>query len=457
MSKQRNLYIVFFFTALTVVLTVVVVMTWEKILMTPFYSMVETYYPGDANRVVRWRMQQRFEHIFISTVVDVIVVTLLLRLVGRQQRKLAASEERYRAIFEHANDGIVIVSAESRTIIEVNNKFCELFGCRPPELIGQDIAALAWGATDNGASSDSSATSDGEESVDTLSAFLDTNSCADQELSIKTSTGALLPVSVSCSTLSMDEDRLLVLLVRDWSIRKRLEAEKEEMQRQLFHNEKISALGRVAAQVAHEVKNPLTGLLLYAMHLKSKLSGKLSDSELTLCDRIINSVNHLVGTTEQILSFARPVTLAPRPLDLNGVVRKVVQLLQPQINAYRIEERLELPDTEVIALLDETSITSALINLTLNSIQSMPEGGRLTVKTSRVNGTSQLTIADTGCGMTAEQIEKVFEPFYTTKSQGLGLGMPYARKVIEQHHGEIHIESRRDAGTQIIIELPAEK
>ncbi|MDQ1560501.1 MAG: two-component system, NtrC family, sensor histidine kinase HydH [Pyrinomonadaceae bacterium] len=458
MSKQRNLYIVFFFTALTVVLTVVVVMAWEKILMPPFYSLIETYYPGDANSVARWRTQQRFEHIFISTVVDVIVVTLLLRLVGRQQRKLAASEERYRAIFEHANDGIVIVSSESRTIIEVNNKFCELFGCRPPELIGQDIRTLAWGATADGAGSDGNgATSDGGGSVDTLAAFLDANSCADQELSIRTSAGAMLPVSVSCSTLSMDEDRLLVLLVRDWSIRKRLEAEKEEMQRQLFHNEKISALGRVAAQVAHEVKNPLTGLLLYAMHLKSKLSGKLPENELVLCDRIINSVNHLVGTTEQILSFARPVTLAPRPLDLNGVVRKVVQLLQPQINAYRIEERLELPDTEVIALLDETSITSALINLTLNSIQSMPEGGRLTVKTSRVNGTSQLTIADTGCGMTAEQIEKVFEPFYTTKSQGLGLGMPYAKKVIEQHHGEIHIESRRDAGTQIIIELPSEK
>jgi signal transduction histidine kinase len=245
--------------------------------------------------------------------------------------------------------------------------------------------------------------------------------------------------------------------VRDWSIRKRLEAEKEEMQRHLFHNEKIAALGRVAAQVAHEVKNPLTGLLLYAMHLKTKLAAKLSESELALCDRIINTVNHLVGTTEQIMSLARPVSLSPRPVDLNGVVRKVVHMLQPQINAYRIEEQLELPDTEVVALLDETSITSALINLTLNSIQSMPGGGRLTVKTSRVNGTSQLTIADTGCGMTPEQVEKVFEPFYTTKSQGLGLGMPYAKKVIEEHRGAIHIESRRDEGTQIIIELPAEK
>jgi PAS domain S-box-containing protein len=444
MKKGQNLFIVLFFTALTIILTVFVVLMWEKILMTPFYSMIDTYYPGEANSVARWRTQQRFEHIFISTVVDVIVVTLLLRLVGRQQRKLAASEERYRALFEHANDGIVIVAAESRTVIEINNKFCQLFGCRPQELIGKDISVLAWG-TDDG------------ETTDSLSAFLDENYCAEKELSIKTSKGTLLPVSVSCSALSMDKERLLVLIVRDWSIRKNLEAEKEEMQRQLFHNEKIAALGRVAAQVAHEVKNPLSGLLLYAMHLKSKLIGKLPESELVLCDRIISSVNHLVGTTEQIMSFARPVTVAPRPADLNEVVRKVFQLLQPQINSHRIEEHLDLSDTEVIALLDETSLTSALINLTLNSIQSMPSGGRLTVKTGRSNGTSQLTIADTGCGMTPEQIEKVFEPFYTTKSQGLGLGMPYAKKVIEQHQGAIHIESRRDEGTQITIELPAEK
>ncbi|MCA1565331.1 MAG: PAS domain S-box protein [Acidobacteria bacterium] len=444
MKKRRNIYIVLFFTALTIVLTVVVVLMWEKVLMPPFYSVIEAYYPGEANSVARWRWQQRFEHVFISTVVDVIVVTLLLRLVGRQQRRLAASEERYRAVFEHANDGIVIVAAESRTVIEVNNKFCQLFGCRPQELIDKDISALAWG-TDEG------------ETADSLSAFLDENYCAEKELSIKTSSGALLPVSVSCSALSMDEERLLVLIVRDWSIRKNLEAEKAEMQRQLFHNEKIAALGRVAAQVAHEVKNPLSGLLLYAMHLKSKLTGKLPESELVLCDRIISSVNHLVGTTEQIMSFARPVTVAPRPADLNQVVKKVFQLLQPQINAHHIEERLDLSDKEVIALLDETSLTSALINLTLNSIQSMPSGGRLTVKTGRSNGTSQLTIADTGCGMTPEQIEKVFEPFYTTKSQGLGLGMPYAKKVIEQHQGAIHIESRRDEGTQITIELPAEK
>ena len=444
MKKSRNLFLVLFFTAFTVCLTAVVVLVWEKVLMTPIYSMIGAYYPGAANSAALWKAQQRFEHFFISTAVDLIVVTLLLRLVSRQQRKLVASEERYRALFEHANDGIVIVSATNRRIIEVNNKFCELFGCRPQELIGKNVNEVDWRTQQ-------------DVEGDTLAVALTDENCADRELSIHTSAGVTLPVSVSCSTLSMDEERLLVLIVRDWSIRKRLEAEKEEMQRQLFHNEKIAALGRVAAQVAHEVKNPLAGLLLYAMHLKTKLADKLSESEVALCDRIINSINHLVGTTEQILSFARPVSLSPRPVDLNGVVRKVCQLLQPQIDAFRIDERLELADSEVPTLLDETSITSALINLTLNAIQSMPKGGRLTVKTSRINGTSQLTIADTGCGMTSEQIEKVFEPFYTTKTQGLGLGMPYAKKVIEQHRGAIHIESREQAGTQIVIELPAEK
>src|SRR5688572_22489437 len=110
MKKRRNLFLVLFFTALTIFLTAVVVFAWEMVLMPPCYSLVEIYYPGEANSVARWKMQQRFEHFFISTVVDLIVVTLLLRLVGRQQRRLAASEERYRAVFEHASDGIVIVA-----------------------------------------------------------------------------------------------------------------------------------------------------------------------------------------------------------------------------------------------------------------------------------------------------------------------------------------------------------
>jgi signal transduction histidine kinase len=126
MKRRSNLYFVLFFTLLTFCLTTVVILTWEKVLMTPVFSLVAEHYPGEQESLTRWRVQQRLEHFFISITVDVIVVTMLLRLVGRQQRELAASEERYHALFEHASDGIGVMTAGDHKFVEVNKKFCDI-------------------------------------------------------------------------------------------------------------------------------------------------------------------------------------------------------------------------------------------------------------------------------------------------------------------------------------------
>src|SRR4030095_14676867 len=110
---------------------------------------------------------------------------------------------------------------------------------------------------------------------------------------------------------------------------------------QLAHSEKIATLGRVAAQVAHEVRNPLAGLLLYSEHLKGKLDGKVPPADAQLVDKIIETINHLTATTEQILNYARPVTLALKSVDLNEVARDVIQLLSTEISAHNIETVLD--------------------------------------------------------------------------------------------------------------------
>ena len=224
---------------------------------------------------------------------------------------------------------------------------------------------------------------------------------------------------------------------------------------QLAHSEKVATLGRVAAQVAHEVRNPLAGLLLYSEHLKSKLDGKGQNGEVQLVNKIIDTINNLTATTEQILNFARPVTLAPKRLDLNGVVQDVFQLLSTEITAHRIEVKLELDSAPVAGMLDEPSIRAATLNLVLNAVQAMQDGGRLTISTGKTDGNIWMEIKDTGAGMSAAQVKQIFEPFNTTKSRGLGLGMPYAQKIIHQHGGQITVESRPGQGTQVRIELPA--
>ncbi|HEY0730194.1 MAG TPA: ATP-binding protein [Pyrinomonadaceae bacterium] len=223
---------------------------------------------------------------------------------------------------------------------------------------------------------------------------------------------------------------------------------------QLAHSEKVATLGRVAAQVAHEVRNPLAGLLLYSEHLKSKLDGKAQNGEAQLVDKIILTINNLTATTEQILNFARPVTLAPKRLDLNEVAQDVIQLLSTEITANSIETKLDLDPSPVAGMLDEPSIRAATLNLVLNAVQAMSKGGVLTISTGTSGESVWMEIKDTGAGMSPAQVKEIFEPFKTTKSRGLGLGMPYAQKIIHQHGGQITVASREGKGTQVRIELP---
>ena len=234
-------------------------------------------------------------------------------------------------------------------------------------------------------------------------------------------------------------------------------AELVEAHDRLAHNGRVAALGRVAAQVAHEVRNPLHGLLLYSTHLKGELVGKIGADQVEIFDNIIDTINQLASTTEQILDFARPVRLALRPVDLNSVVNAVLKLLQVQISANGVAVQIDHDDSNPTAMLDEACIRAAFLNLLLNAVEAMPTGGTLTITTTTAGETLSLVIKDTGSGMSEERIKKIFEPFNSDKTSGLGLGMPYAKKIIEEHGGDITVDSRLGEGTRVSINLPAQK
>jgi signal transduction histidine kinase len=484
-NEKNSLKIILFFIVLTTALTIGVILLWEKVLLRPFYDMVDARYPGPENADRRRLIQQRTEHFFISVTVDGIVVTLLLIIVRRQQRELTESEERYRLLFEHASDGIGAISLPDFRIVQVNMKFCEIVGYKAEELVGQKLHEFTGRNSDESSSESLDnlievslvpGKSGRKPAIDVpkfdlysikglladlylrLTAFVVSSEpeSHEQELTIERPSGVNVPVSASFSTLTTGRERLVILIIRDLSERKRLEVEKAEMQVRLMHNEKISALGRVAAQVAHEVKNPLAGLRLYSLHLKNKVTGKLSESEMDIINKIADGIGRLTETTEQILSFARPINMSLVQVDLNKLVSDTTQLLDPQTEAKKLSVALELAEPAPIGMLDEASIHAALMNLMLNAIQAMSDGGTLTVGTGLRDGALLITINDTGKGMSVDQIKNVFEPFYTTRAQGLGLGMPYARKIIEQHQGSINVESREGVGTRVEIRLPAD-
>lgn len=228
-------------------------------------------------------------------------------------------------------------------------------------------------------------------------------------------------------------------------------AELVETHERLVQQERIAALGRAAAQVAHEVKNPLAGLLLYSLHLKSKIDN--SSESASLVDKIVDTINQLSSSVEQILGFARPVNITGRSVNLNDIAHNVLELLRPQITANKIDVDVSLSKQPAPVLIDESSMQGALMNLVLNAVEAMPDGGRLSVTSDRTERTLRLEIADTGRGISDEGMKNIFEPFYTTKEKGLGLGMPYAKKIIEQHGGSISCMSRIGEGTTIRVEL----
>lgn len=276
------------------------------------------------------------------------------------------------------------------------------------------------------------------------------------EVAARRADGTTFVASLSITPVRAADGRVLgqLAIVKDLTAERERDAELSRMRDRLAQNEKIAALGRMAAQVAHEVRNPLTGLRLYAMHLSGKLADRFTPDEAALSEKILLNIDHLSNTTEQILNVARPINLALVPRRVEPIVADVLQLLDSQVRASRVEVKLDLGGASRPAMIDEASMRSALVNLLLNAVQSMPTGGTLTVRARDEGDLLVLEIGDTGSGMTPEELAQVFEPFYTTKSRGLGLGMPYAKRVIEEHGGSIRLESEPGAGTKAEIKLP---
>ena len=223
----------------------------------------------------------------------------------------------------------------------------------------------------------------------------------------------------------------------------------------LVHQERIAALGRAAAEVAHEVKNPLAGLLLYSLHLRDML--EKPSAQVALVDKIVETINHLNRRVQHILGFARPLSLTAHAGNLNQIITDILDLLGSQVTANKVEVRLSLDEQNASWIIDEPSMRGALMNLIVNAIEAMPEGGTLSINSKWTEETLQLQISDTGSGIAEDKMKNIFEPFYTTKEQGLGLGMPYAKKIIEEHGGSISLDSKSGEGTSIRITLPAGK
>jgi signal transduction histidine kinase len=217
----------------------------------------------------------------------------------------------------------------------------------------------------------------------------------------------------------------------------------------------LAALGRMAAQVAHELRNPLAGLKLFAEYLEHRLA-KAGDAEGgDVAGKISREVDHMTDLVREITQFGRPGSLRRNPTNLNSLLESCLVLAQARVSGTEIRVALDLDTALPQVALDPREIRKVFLNLIVNALEAMSAGGTLTLRTrSGERGFVEVAVEDTGCGMNEETRARTFDLFFTTKDSGTGLGMAIARTVVEQHGGRMDIRSQLGRGTQVRVLLP---
>jgi nitrogen fixation/metabolism regulation signal transduction histidine kinase len=233
-------------------------------------------------------------------------------------------------------------------------------------------------------------------------------------------------------------------------------AELKAQRAQLERTHRIEAWAEMARQVAHEIKNPLTPIQLSAEHLRRvhEDRGQPMSPVLETCvDTILGQVRLLRQISAEFSSFASSPTARPAPADPVQLVRDVVEPYRHGLEG-RIIVRNEVREPLPKVFVDRTLVSRALANIVENALHAMPGQGSLTITGRRIEASVVIDVTDTGVGMDEEALERVFEPYFSTKATGTGLGLPIARRNIELSGGAIQVESERGRGTRVAITLP---
>ena len=239
----------------------------------------------------------------------------------------------------------------------------------------------------------------------------------------------------------------LLYLVIILSIHKRM-AEQENKENELH---KLELVGNMAASSAHEIRNPLTGI----KGLVQLLSEKHKDTEdqfyFSIIQKEINRINEIVS---QFLILGKPTELKKQQLNIENIVSELKPLILSEANLYNVECHFETPKKNLLVYCNADQMKQVILNITKNALEAMENGGALTIKLKELNNRVSITVYDTGVGIPETELKKLFEPFYTSKASGTGLGLVVCRRIIQSFDGEIYVSSVENKGTKVDIILP---
>jgi two-component system NtrC family sensor kinase len=231
--------------------------------------------------------------------------------------------------------------------------------------------------------------------------------------------------------------------------------DREKVQRaQLAHTEKMAAVGTLAAGVAHEVNNPLAGVLACVENMRSDPDDAATRER--YLDLIVDGLNRIERTINTLLNFSRQREMRLEETSLNHNLRHVVELVGYQLRQTGVEVQLDLDDSGAVVMADHFQMEQLFLNLVLNAVQAMPRGGELVLRTRVGDESAVAEVRDTGTGIPEEILDRIFDPFFTTREvgEGTGLGLAVSDSIVAAHGGSIEVRSTVGVGTVFRVELP---
>lgn len=362
----------------------------------------------------------------------------LAKLVSERTRMLRDSEEKYRTLFEHSGTAVIMFGMDDK-ILMVNKRFEELSRCFKKDVEGNITAFSSF--------------------------FIREDQRKIKEYIYRTDgiRGMQTPVSYECNFLErggqVKNVNLTMTLTPD---RKNILAsitdvtELKDLQKKLIRSEQLAQIGQLSAAIAHEIRNPLGAINTSVGILKQGLD--LSGEDQELLEIIGEETMRLNKIIEDFLQFANPKKLRIKETDINILIRDIFKLFKDKFGN-GIQKKLNLDSNLPLLQVDPNQMKQVMINILLNAIDAMPSGGSLDTFTRQALNRSgrqciEIIFKDSGTGIDDFHLGKIFQPFYSTKEKGAGMGLAICERIIHNHGGEINVESEPGKGSQFIISLP---
>lgn len=376
-------------------------------------------------------------------IIQIIILSLVIILVGvggmaslMTLRGLKGSQLRMGKL-QAFTDSLVsslpvglIATDGSRTIQVYNDAAQEIFGLEETDVLGEEPQACLT-----------------EEIALVFSGHADTEKGQQKEVEYISGSGTKRSLHLASQVVLTKNGDFSgeVLLVRDLTELKHLE-------REVQRNERLAALGKMAAGVAHELRNPLSSVKGLALLLKSIVGYSAKGVE--TAEILIKEVERLNRSIGELLDYAKPTTLQKEEASIVDILEKTKSLVEFDAAVYRVEIIHETIDNLPLVQIDKDKINQLFLNLYLNALQALPEGGRIEVKAFVLDDSLCVDLSDNGVGIAPEDLSRVLDPYFTTKSDGTGLGLSMSSKIVEEHGGRMEIVSKLGEFTRVRVVFP---